>query len=112
MHDDLIDRANAVLRELASLEQEKNILLKKILEAGAKPGDLLVSKRGNKIRVCDRAVLQEDLLKASVSPSIWNRITVRKPVAALIQKMVAQKKISEDVAKACYRRSHEWIELR
>jgi len=110
--DDLIDRSTEVLREIAQLEAEKDLLLKKLLETGAQPGDLLVSSMGHKLRICDRGVLREDLLEESVSRSVWNRITVRKSKAALVTIAIQKGLLASTLVDKCYRRSRPWMEIR
>jgi hypothetical protein len=76
---------------------------------GKHPSGTELSGHAGKIRVQDRAVLKDDMLKAKISDHLWRRITKRVVVADLLKTEVKRGKIDQNLINASTVRSKSWF---
>lgn len=75
-------------------------------------GDVLTAANGEKVRKCDRGIIDPEALKQSISPSLWTSITKRVPVAALYKAQIEKGKLSQSTIDAATKRTKPWLEKR
>lgn len=98
--DELVDQFCEVDNQIKALEVRKAKLKEALIPiAEASKTSRLQSSTGNKVRMQVNHYINADRLKQAISVAMWNRITKRTTVKALIDAEIARGKLSEDVVK-------------